>query len=210
MLPIKVMGKAGSGISNSATLEASAFLARTKQAGVNIRVINASYGGPAFSQAASDAIAYLDSLDILFVASAGNEATSEPNYPGSYKLPNIINVAAYSSIGRIASFSSFGPTVHLFAPGVNIITTVGDTAGARVDGTSFAAPQVAGAAALLMDHEPGLPAREVRKRILDSVTRTEFLIPFVKTGGRLNMAKLMGLTVPPDPSPYNIPSLCGS
>jgi subtilisin family serine protease len=93
------------------------------------KIINASYGDPSFSQSEYDAIREAGLKGVLFVAAAGNESTDNDgttrNYPSSYDLPNIISVAASDSQDSLASFSNYGAvSVHLAAPGVNILSTV--------------------------------------------------------------------------------------
>ncbi|HEY2961266.1 MAG TPA: S8 family serine peptidase [Pyrinomonadaceae bacterium] len=100
--------------------------------GANVRVLNASFGGGAFSQSFLDAINALNTSGILFVSAAGNidNGTIEPDndlvphFPSSFGAPNIISVAATSSTDQLASFSHFGKTtVDLGAPGLDILST---------------------------------------------------------------------------------------
>ncbi len=92
-----------------------------------VKVINASYSSPDFSQAEHDAIAQLNSAGILFIAAAGNESTNSdltPSYPADYDLPNIIAVAATDTSDQLASYSNFGRSaVDVAAPGNSIYST---------------------------------------------------------------------------------------
>ena len=102
------------------------------QKGANVRVLNASFGGTAFSQLFLSAINGLNSSGILFVAAAGNvdNGTREPNndlvphFPSSFDAPNVIAVSATNSIDNLTSFSHYGATsVDLAAPGEGILST---------------------------------------------------------------------------------------
>jgi len=92
------------------------------------KVINASYGSYDYSQAEHDSISYANSKGVLFVAAAGNESNNNdnlPHYPSNYNLPNVISVAATDENDQLANFSNFGlNTVHVAAPGVNILSTI--------------------------------------------------------------------------------------
>jgi subtilisin family serine protease len=158
-----------------------------------VRVSNNSYGGGPFNQAMFDAIQASNSI---FVAAAGNDGTnndSTPQYPANYALNNIVSVAATDDTDQLASFSNFGAnTVDLGAPGVDILSTIGNGLYGLLDGTSMASPHVAGAAALLIAHDSSLTNSEVIWRLTHSVDPTG--LP-VASGGRLNLASL--LSVPP-------------
>jgi thermitase len=90
------------------------------------RIVNGSYGGGPFSQAEVDA--YTAASDMIFVFAAGNDGTdndTDPAYPCSYDLPNLICVAATGQNDELASFSNVGQTsVDLGAPGVNVLSAV--------------------------------------------------------------------------------------
>jgi len=86
------------------------------------RVINMSLGGGGFSQAFSDACDAALTGGCLVVASAGNSGTSTPNFPASYTGAMSVSAVGFNS--SLASFSSFGTTVAITAPGVGILSTV--------------------------------------------------------------------------------------
>jgi subtilisin family serine protease len=89
-----------------------------------VKIINASWGGYTPSDLIRDAISDAGAAGILFVAAAGNETNdndTDPSYPASYGLSNIISVAATDQSDQLCSFSNYGKTsVHVGAPGRNI------------------------------------------------------------------------------------------
>ncbi|NOZ53313.1 MAG: S8 family serine peptidase, partial [Gammaproteobacteria bacterium] len=175
-----------------------------------IKITNNSWGGGHFSQALLDAI----NAGGLFVAAAGNARTNTDNvsfYPAAYISDNIISVAATDHNDALASFSNYGLTsVDLAAPGVRILSTVPygscplcNSSGYEwLQGTSMAAPHVAGAAALMQSVIPQSTTAQLKTWIMDSVDPVAALNGRVVTGGRLNINTLLsnsdyGLTLDP-------------
>ena len=100
--------------------------------GANVRVLNASFGGSAFTQSFLDSINALNTSGILFVAAAGNidNGTIEPDndlvpqFPAGFNAPNIVSVASTNQVDNVSTFSHFGKTsVDLAAPGDSILST---------------------------------------------------------------------------------------
>ena len=122
------------------------------------QIINASWGGSDISSALGDAIAAVPG--VLVVAAAGNSNTDNdlhPIYPASYDLPNILSVASVHNEGFLSDFSNFGAaSVDLSAPGEDIFSTVPGGGWAYEDGTSMAAANASGVAALATSAKPEL------------------------------------------------------
>jgi subtilisin family serine protease len=148
-------------------------------------VINASWGGPDFSPPLRDALARAGAAGITVVAAAGNDGLSNdssPTYPAAFNLPNLISVAASDRRDHLASFSNYGSTVDVAAPGVEILSTEGAGAG-YMSGTSMAAPHVAGIAALARSFRPGLSPALVIAAVETGARKNASLTGKVKTGG---------------------------
>jgi subtilisin family serine protease len=95
---------------------------------------------------------------------AGNEANTNPYYPAFY--PEAFSVAATDANDLLAGFSGHGPWIDMSAPGASVRSLeVGNTTG-WVSGTSFSAPHVAGAAALMRAVSPSLTNSHVRQLLI--------------------------------------------
>lgn len=171
------------------------------------RISNNSYGwydncGGCFARSLRDAIAAANEHEHLFVAAAGNgfddyagdDNDQLPFYPANYDIPNIVSVAATNQQDTLTSFSNYGAnTVDLGAPGKTILSTVPGGGYSYGEGTSMAAPHVAGAAALILSHDPGLGADAVKARLVESVDKKPPLEGKLVSGGRLNVARALGI-----------------
>lgn len=194
IMPLKFLGKGGFGSVKDA-IESINYAIDRKRNGVNIRIISASWGSTQYSKALEDAIRAAGEADILFVAAAGNSSTDndkQPHYPSNYNLPNVISVAALDRNDQLASFSNYGvKTVHIAAPGREIVSTwLGDDY-REASGTSMATPYVSGTAALILANNNDLSVEELRAKLLKSVDKIDSLNGKVETGGRLNAAKAL-------------------
>jgi len=129
------------------------------------RVINMSFGGPS-STALDAAIAYAIQKKVVLVAASGNDPLGNGlpvNYPASHK--DVIAVGAINQLNNKADFSNYGTNLDVVAPGVDILSTTLNNDYNSQDGTSFAAPQVAGIAALIFSVRPDLDQAQVRHAI---------------------------------------------
>ncbi len=166
------------------------------------RVISMSFG-KTFSwhrEVVDSAVQYAMSRDVLLVHAAGNngmdlDVDSNSFFPSPVYLrggvaPAWIEVGAsgYRDDSTLAApFSNFGQrSVDVFAPGVQITSTIPHSGLASWDGTSVATPVVAGLAALIWTYYPQLKAVQVKEIILQSVVKTKWLKNKCKSGGVVN------------------------
>ncbi len=165
------------------------------------RIMSNSWGGGGFSQALLDSITRASEKKILFIAAAGNDSSdndASPSYPASYQVDNVIAVAASTNLDTIASFSNWGrTTVHLMAPGHNIVSSVKGGGYDSYSGTSMATPHVSGAAALLLSKEPSLTPAEVRDRLMKTSDKIKAYRTKIASSGRLNVYNMLTNTIPP-------------
>lgn len=133
------------GIAYSSTMARGMDWARDRKA----RVVNLSFQNGGYSQTLNDMAVSLYRSGVLVVASAGNNGKYEQvNYPSGYR--HVLAVSAVNIYDNLAGFSSYGPYVDMAATGVNVLSVKRNGYYYYVDGTSFAAPEVAAAAALSM------------------------------------------------------------
>lgn len=183
--PVRALGIWGSGTNYDiaqAILYAAGLPADNGQggfvtpAGGPAHIINLSLGGPSPSEVQRLAVEQANLSGALLVVSAGNANSSVPQYPASY--PGVLSVAAVAPTLSRANYSSFGSTVGIAAPGGQ--TSTGTDHGVRSatwnfvtdqpltdswQGTSMAAPHVAGVAALVKARFPAISGQLLRARL---------------------------------------------
>ena len=192
IMPLKFMNAGGFGTTKDA-IEAINYVIDRKKAGVNVRIISASWGSTQKSRALEEVIRKAYESDILFVAASGNASTNNdrnPHFPSSYNVPNVISVAALDRSDQLAKFSNYGlKSVAIAAPGVDILSTWLGNEYEEKSGTSMATPVVAGVAALIVSEHPRISVDDLKKKVLASVDPLPQLKDKVTTGGRVNAAK---------------------
>ena len=132
-------------------------------------IVNCSWGGGGpFSRFEQDVIDFAHENGALVVAAAGNDGLNNdtaPQWPANYR--HVLAVGATNNQDDIASFSNFGISVDVFAPGVGINSTLpgNQYSGNAYSGTSMATPLVAGLAALVKTHFPAYSVDQIREQI---------------------------------------------
>jgi len=140
-------------------------------------IINLSLGGAPFSQSSQELYQRVRAAGVSMVASAGNEASARPSYPAAYE--GVISVAAVDAQRQRATYSNTGGSIDIAAPGGNnsvdlngdgypdgVLSTGGLEAGGSYgytfqNGTSMAAPHVAGVLALMIAVNPDLSPADI-------------------------------------------------
>lgn len=157
-----------------------------------IKVLNASFGGPSYARSEYDALSTFDGVVVTAAGNGGNDRVGDnvdvtPQYPCNYDLSNIICVGASTKNDTLASFSNYGTSVDIAAPGESIVGTIENNTYYTGDGTSYAAAFVSGAAAMIFGHKPFLSPTAVRAIILASSDHPASLANTVACNRRLNL-----------------------
>ena len=154
------------------------------------RVINASFGGIGYSKALEEAVREAEKHGVLFVASAGNNHSDndvKPRHPANLRFSNVIAVASTDEKDQLEPYSNFGAhQVELGAPGKAILSTLMNRQYGLLSGTSMAAAEVSGVAALLLAINPALKAQELKRILLSTVDLVPALNGKTVSGGRVN------------------------
>jgi PKD repeat protein len=155
-------------------------------------VINMSWGASVSSQTGFAVINDAYNSGVVLVAAAGNDGNSNVNYPAGYD--NVISVGATNNIDVRASFSSYGSSVDISAPGFQIWSLAPNNGNTLKNGTSYAAPLVSAAAALLLSANPTLSPIEVKSCLLASADNIDIFNPNyigLLGAGRLNVQQAL-------------------
>ncbi len=179
IMALKFLGRNGSGYLSDA-LKTIEYILTMKQRGVNIRVVNASWGSDTYSRSLEEAIARLKRAGILVIAAAGNQSTNVKQYPAAYE--DVLSVAAVDETGDLTNFSNYGDWVDIAAPGYRILSTVPGGGYRSASGTSMAAPHVAGVAALALSVRD-VSADELHRALRQGVRQRPTLVGKVETAG---------------------------
>ncbi len=201
IMAVKFLGDDGSG-----SLE-GAIKAIDYATMMNVDLMSNSWGGGGRSEALLEAIKRASDKGIIFTAAAGNSSSnndSSPSYPASYDVPNMVAVAATTAQNGLASFSSFGRnSVHIAAPGHNILSTVNGGGYDVYSGTSMATPHVSGVLGLLLAKEGRMPHSVMRERLTMTSVPVTALRGKTQTAGRIDAYNLLTDVRPERSGPKN-------
>ncbi len=163
------------------------------------KIINCSFGKKVNEggMVVRDTINQISKNGVLVIASAGNDsagpmswANNDVNakYPASFDSENLLVIASTTSSGGLSSFSNIGPTtVDVASPGSNVYSTINGNKYAMASGTSMAAPNASGVAAMVMSYYPGFKSTTIKKILMKSVTKVPDFENKIVAGGRLNL-----------------------
>ncbi|MEN8376051.1 MAG: S8 family serine peptidase [Gemmatimonadota bacterium] len=169
-------------------------------------VVNMSLGGGA-SDAFDEAVAGLTAAGFPVVVAAGNSGADACDVSPA-RAPSAVTVGASDGADDRAPFSNYGDCVDLFAPGVNVLSAhnASDDATAVFNGTSMASPHAAGAAALLMEANPGVGAGAISDLLWQHATKNVVTNSFSENAHVLStLREVMDDSGDPPPSEPPLP-----
>ena len=161
-------------------------------------VINCSWGGGGGGQFEQDVITYATiNKNSLVVCAAGNNSSSGTFYPAGYKY--VLSVASTNSSDIKSSFSNYGSSIDVCAPGSSIYSTLWNNSYASFDGTSMASPIAAGTCAIVKSQFPSYNALQVGEKVRVTSDNIDGINPTFagKLGkGRINMLRALTINSP--------------
>lgn len=192
IMPVRAGFKTAGGSGLLLSVDAALAIIYAAQNGAHI--INLSWGAKYRSAIIEDAINFAAEHGVLILASAGNQNTSLPLYPGALDNDAVMTVGATDHNDNKASFSNFGTWVDTFAPGVDIHTTYLNNTYAIGSGTSLSSSLVAGIAALIWSLNPDLTTSTVKKILYTAMKPIDNPLGESVAGGRINAYHSLQLT----------------
>jgi subtilisin family serine protease len=170
IIPIKVLDEDGTGTADDVVDGIEYAI----EQGADI--INLSFGTSSLDDDEiddiEDAIAEAIDENIFVVAAAGNESIDCDDYiPAG--LDNVYTVTASATNNLLTSYSNYGDSVEVMAPGASIVSTYLNNSYSKQDGTSMAAPIVSGIAAMLLAYDEDLTVDEITDYLNDSANYLE-------------------------------------
>ncbi|MFS0783728.1 S8 family peptidase [Bacillus sp. 1P06AnD] len=197
ILPIDVFD-GGYGASDAAIADAILYAVSH-----GAKVINMSLGGYGSTPILEDAVKTAIKKGVVVVAAAGNENTDDVSTPAGYE--GVISVGSVNSDKKLSSYSNYGPSVDVVAPGEEVYSSLYDYEKKSTytygSGTSMASPVVAGAVALLKTKYPNLTPAQVEyvlEKTAEDLGAKGFDTKYAN--GLINIVKAMSYNV------KNIPS----
>lgn len=197
LMPVKVLDANGEG--NTSDVAAGIVWAVDHGA----RVISMSLGGPGTTQTLADAVSYAVAKGAVVVAAAGNEGSSDLNYPAAFE--GVIGVAGTTRTGELYSWSNFGSWVQLAAPGCNV-APYPDGEYVNFCGTSSATPIVAGVAGLVFSARPAATRRQVEDALVQSVVQLGTAVRYGRVSAQRTLEALGEEQDRANPVPVSTPS----
>jgi serine protease len=200
VMPVRVLGKGGAGTSYDIRQGIRYAAGMDNDSGAvpahHADIINLSLGGESYDSLDKELLDQVRAKGIVVVAAAGNSATNRPSYPAAYD--GVVSVSAVDVNGTKASYSNYGATIDIAAPGGNsgdlngdgysdgVLSTGGDDSSGTITftyktmyGTSMASPHVAGVVALMKAVHPGLTPDD-----LDALIATGKITDDIGAAGR--------------------------
>lgn len=191
IIPVKFLDKKGFGDLEK-TLKGLEYAINS-----GARIISNSWGTSRYSEMMLNIIKKAgEEKNILFVAAAGNfrgrNNDVTPTYPASFKVPNVISVLSHTAQDYFSNFTTWGPkSVHIAAPGENIVSTWMGGTYKVASGTSMATPYVSGIVGLLLSIEPDMAVNDIPERVMATGIKSKGLEGKCISEARINAYRLL-------------------